>query len=112
MPATRTRRDLVTEALAVLGVLGAGQAAEVEDFDEVDGHVDGLLSRLAKRNVLYVGDVEAIDAGVFDPLAVCLADAVKEKFGNPAINIAAAEDLLRQIRQSGPTYERARPEYF
>jgi hypothetical protein len=123
---SRTRADLVTEALDVLGVTATGQPAEVDDFDKVDDRVDQVIAKLAALEIVTVGDVTAIPDEWFDDLATILADAVKNKFGLGAEDVArlerdglgvppgtgAAAMSLKIMTRNKPTGETATAEYF
>ncbi len=77
----KTRHDLVNRALAELGVVGAGQTASAEDFDEIDKAVAPVMSDLATRDIWVWGDPDAYDDDAFDHLAVLLANARARAFG-------------------------------
>lgn len=114
---SKTRRDLVDRALGVLGVLAAGQSAEVEDVANVDSYVDTTVSDLEARDIYYVADVEEVDPSIFDDLAKVLANNAREEFGladDPrlAATAAAAERSLSIKSAQGPTYKTLRTQYF
>ena len=50
----RNRRQLNEQALMYIGALESGQAAEVEDLDRMDGHVDAILAYLQAKDIFYV----------------------------------------------------------
>lgn len=110
--ATKTRRDLAIHGLKTLGVLASGQTAADEDVVELDDAIDGVLSRLRSEQVYDVANDEQIDAAAFEPLAVILADAVKEQFGGAALDIVGAKNMLRMLSRSGPTFEPMKSDYF
>lgn len=120
MSATRTRNDLVNEALANLGILAAGQIAAAEDFEAVDGKVDALVAWLEAVDIIDIDDIDAIPPEWFSSLAVLLADEAALMFGLPGIPHAAgspdptavAIDKLRLTTYGRPTYERLKQEYF
>lgn len=120
MSATRTRNDLVNEALANLGILAAGQTAAAEDFEAVDGKVDALVAWLEAVDIIDIDDIDAIPPEWFGPLAVLLADEAALMFGLPGIPssqsnpqpVQAAIDKLRLTSYGRPTYERLKQEYF
>jgi hypothetical protein len=78
---TRTRRNLVEQALMNLGVLASGQPAENEDVDRVNGLVDPTLAMLAASDIYYVAYDEEIPIEAFLALAAVLANAAKASFG-------------------------------
>jgi hypothetical protein len=118
--ATKTRIELIYQALESLGVLAAGQTPAAEDFAAVDGHVDALIATLAARDLVTVDDIDAIPMEWFLSLAVLLADRAANTFGLPSLPmapgtpnpVAAAEAELREIIYARPTFEPLRAEYF
>lgn len=123
---SKTRKDLVLEALDILGITATGQAAETEDVDKVDDRVPTTLAKLSALEIVTVGDVEAIQDEWFDDLAAILADCVKNKFGltaddqqrltagglgNPPGTGAAALSL-KQMTRARPTREVVKSDYF
>lgn len=107
-----TRRDLVDQALRDLGVLPANAAPSAADVATVDAKVDGTLERLDSLGIVSVPDPSDIDDRLFNPLAICLADACKSEFGVAAVDVAAAEYMLRRLMAVGPDYSVAAGEYF
>ena len=113
----KTRRDLCDRALDNLGVLDAGQSAEVEDLASVDSFVETTIDDLRERDVFYFPDTEEFDSSVFEDLAVCLASNARHKFGlagDPRLPASAlnAEKNLRIKSAQGPTYQTAKTVYF
>lgn len=111
---TKTRADLVNQALANLGVLAAGQTADTEDYDSVDSHVDQMFASLEARDVATIDDENEIPAEWFPSLSTLLADDAAAEFGaqsNPAI-VRLAENTLREINRGKPTYMPLKPDYF
>lgn len=111
---TKTRADLVNQALANLGILAAGQTADTEDYDAVDGHVDQMFASLEARDVATIDNEDEIPAEWFQSLATLLADDAAAEFGapsNPAI-VMMAENTLREINRGKPTYQPLRADYF
>jgi len=115
--ALKTRRDLVDEALGVLGVVGSGQSPEVEDVAKVDGKINATIDDLRARDVIYIPDYDEIDTEIFLDLATCVAGKCMADFGlanDPRITAMAvvAENSLSIKSAQGPTYTRLRTEYF
>lgn len=110
--ATHTRQELVTQACYDLGVAYPGQAPQSEDYADVDKFLDGLLSQLVRRGVVYVQNDEAIEDEFFRPLAILLANEAKTEFGGGDFDVAGAESRLREMNRSGPTYELMQGTYF
>ncbi len=109
---TKTRRQLVNQACKNLLNLPAGQSPNADDYESVDGFVDGLIRRLSSRDIIDVGDADAIEPDVFDPLAVLLADAAKAEFGGGEFDVMKAERDLREISAAEPTYAILKTDYF
>ena len=108
----KTRTDLIRRALDHLGITATGQSVSAEDQASVDGAVDGVLAELAMREVVYVADSDAIPTEWFEALSLCLADAISPAYGAAgtltALVIApmtGAEDRLRLMQRSRPTYQ-------
>jgi hypothetical protein len=118
--ATKTRNDLVNQALRNLGVLAAGQTADAEDFQAADGHIDQVIASLSARDIVTVDDDDAIPAEWFDPLAVLVADDAAMEFGlagvpaspGAANPVLSAENSLRLMVRGRPTYEPLKVNYF
>ena len=117
---TKTRNDLLQQALGELGILAPGQTPAAEDTAAIDDHVDGLIASLSRRNIITVDDVEAIPEEWFLALATLLADRAATSFGMPGMMaspgaqnpVAAAEAELREIEYARPTFEPLRTHYF
>ena len=86
--AYRNSTDLITEALANLGVLVAGQVADVEDFNYVSEKLDSIMRMLAGMEICLVADTDNIPGEWFAPLADIVASECATKFG------AAGQDLI------------------
>lgn len=120
MSLTKTRNDLVNQALRNLGILAAGQTADTEDFEAVDDHVDGTLAQLAVRDIVTIVDDDDIPIEWMEALSVVLADAAAIEFGQAGIPtspekpnpVGDAEALLREMNRGRPTGEPQRGEYF
>lgn len=123
---SKTRKDLVLEALDILGITATGQPAETEDLDKVDDRVPTTLAKLSGLEIVTVGDVEAIQDEWFDDLAAILAHCCMNKFGvtaddqqrltagglgNPPGTGAAALSL-KQMTRARPTREVVKSDYF
>ncbi len=105
---TKTRRELIDQALDNLGVLVIGQAPSDEDVSKIDGRLDAVLELLAARDIVYVPDAGApgpptggeIELSIFLPLADILAWRCAGAFnlaGEPSLKVLndqAEEDLL------------------
>lgn len=117
---TKTRTDLINQALADLGVLAAGQTPDAEDNDAVDKYIDPLIAELASRDLPQVDDSDAIPLEWFLPLAILLASEAATEFGMSGLPtseanpdpVATAERRLREVAYARPTGEPQRTEYF
>jgi hypothetical protein len=119
--ATRTRRELVNEALVNLGVLAAGQQPDSEDFEAVDNKFEPLMEWLEAAQIIDLDtSVDEIPNEWFNALAVLLADESALMFGLPGVPaapnapspVALAIDKLRLVTYGRPTYERLKTEYY
>jgi hypothetical protein len=111
MPKTRT--DLINEALDLLGVVGSGQTPAAEDRAVIDGKIAPKLAELARREIVYVPDPDAVDDEIFDALATLLAEEAGPKFGRPrdiAVRLEAEGRLIAM--QGGAAPETVRAEFF
>ena len=120
MATVKTRNDLVNEALENLGILAAGQTANAEDFEAVDGKVDQLVLYLESIELCSIDNIEEIQPEIFSALAVLLADECALKFGLPGVPaspsnpapVQTAQDRIKQVTYGRPTFERLKTEYF
>jgi hypothetical protein len=136
MTVFRTTTDLVTEALANLGVLAAGQPTDPEDFAYVQEKLDAIFRKLAGLEIVYLPDAtnpntaNNIPSQYFSDLADIVAGECATKFGATPENYvmlvnrglggvqgvdvgygAAAKSLRAMVRQR-PTFEVLRVEYL
>lgn len=110
---SKTRRDVVSQALANLGVLAAGQSPSAEDFTTVDGHVDSVKDALRQRDIVDI-DFSNLPDGYFMPLAALVADSAANEFGlpsNPA-RVLGAETAFRQMTYNRPSRLPLQVDYF
>ena len=118
--ATRTRIDLVYQALEVLGVLAAGERRLRKTSRRSMGTLEPLIATLSARDIVTVDDADRIPMEWFLSLAVLLADRAADTFGLPALPTApgspnpvtAAEAELREIVYARPTFEPLRADYY
>lgn len=122
----RTSADLITEALANLGVLAAGQAQDPEDTNYVAEKLDAIFRKLAALEICVVPDQNSIPGEFFSDLADIVASECALKFGANTEDYArlvkrglgeppgtgAAALALKAITRGRPTYEVARTQYF
>ncbi len=114
-----TRSDLINRTLGKLGVRAAGQTPNAEDYDNVDGYLDGTLASLAARDVVFVADADAIPSAFLNDIASILARDAASEFGVMADELAkiesqaaAAEYSLKVMQRPTTSYQRTRSEYF
>jgi hypothetical protein len=79
-----TASDLVTEALANLGVIAAGQTIAPEDFNYVNDRLDAIFRKLGALEIVYVADPGNIPGEFFVDLASIVAGECATKFGASA----------------------------
>lgn len=79
--ATKTRTQLVNDALGKLMVVGSGQSPDAEDFDKVNAKVDGLILQLSADEVCEIANDDEIPTEWFDDLASLLANRCANDFG-------------------------------
>lgn len=128
--AFRTRQDLVTEALANIGVLAAGQPVDPEDYNYVDEKLDAIMRMLSALQVVTITDLNNIRGEFFSPLADIVAGECCTKFGSTSDDVvmlvnkglggvqgidrgngAAAKDL-RAMNRGFPTGEILQSDFF
>lgn len=126
----RSSADLVSEALANLGVLAAGQPIDPEDFNWVNEKLDSIYRKLAGLEVVYVADADNIPGAWFSDLADIVAGECASKFGiagdeyvklvNKGLGGAAGVEIgagtaaksLKIMNRGRPTYEVLRMQNF
>jgi hypothetical protein len=126
----RNSVDLVNETLANLGVLVAGQTADVEDFNYVNEKLDAVLRKLSDLEVCDIPDQNNIPGQWYSDLADILAGECCTKFGSSGdeyvklinkglggvqgvdVGQGAAAKSLRQMRRGRPTGEILKSHYF
>lgn len=118
----KTRNDLVSKALGNLGILAAGQVADAEDFEAVDGYVEPLVAWLESAEIYDFDniDTEGVPDDVFIPISLLLADNAALEFGLPGLPASAdrpnprqaAIDDIRLVTYARPTYQTQKTEYF
>lgn len=115
----KSRAELVREALDLLGILQAGQDPSAEDTDVVDDKVEPTLAGLRTLEIIEIGDPEAIPDEVFLQVAAFLAEKCVQTFGLMGAEAQrvsdarqVAEQEIRIMTRSRPTYETAGSEYF
>lgn len=108
---TKTRQELIIEALDQLGIIVPGQAPSSTVINKVDEIFDPVVERLAELGIYYVddqGDIGPtggeIQSSAFLSLGAYLANAAAAKFNLPAdtklkaLAIEAEQDLRTLTR--------------
>lgn len=126
----RTTNDLVTEVLANLGVLSAGQPVDPEDYSYVSEKLDSIFRKIAGLEIVYVADANNIPGAWFSDLADIVAGECATKFGATPddyvklvnkglggvngidVGQGAAAKSLRAMMRGRPTGEVVRSEFF
>src|ERR1700721_2440673 len=108
----RTRGDLITETLATLGVLSAGQPPDPEDYNYVGEKLDAVIRELAALEIVYAADIGTLgQAGSgnipgmwFTSISDILAGECAQKFGATPDDqiILKANGLGGGITPAGP----------
>jgi hypothetical protein len=113
---SKTQSELITKALSLINVVGAGQSPSAEDVATVEAVIEPLLAELSANGVVYVADSDAIDDSIFLPLARRLALEVAPDFDFTINDIDAAitraENRLRRLNATQPTEEAQQATYY
>lgn len=101
---SKTRAELIDQALIRLQILVVGQSPSAEDVQKMDGLVDAACARLAALGIYYVsdpGEVGPTGGSIEDEAFLAIADYVAsfhlvadERMQALAI---LAEDVLRKL---------------
>ena len=116
---TRKQPELIDEILENLGILAAGQTANVEDSTRVQELLPSVQPFLAAKEIAYIPDFDNIPQGVFIPLAAVCAYVCHGKFGINGDELVtlksnsdeAAKDLYT-IYRGRPTYQPLKTDYI
>lgn len=112
---TKTREQLIIEALDQLGIIVPGQAPSATIVNKVDTILDPIMEQLAELDIYYVDDAGgvgpsggAIRSSAFLALGAYLANAAAAKFNLPAdakLKALAieAEQTLRTLTRPSST---------
>lgn len=113
MSTTKTRSELVQEALQILVPLSTNDHS-AEDRDYVDGKVEPMLARLKEEGITYIPNPDAIPLEQFSYLAIILASSATENFATvlSTVDPAQAEQGLRAMRARAPSYAVLEACYF
>jgi hypothetical protein len=128
----RTLNDLISEVLAHLGILSAGQPVDPEDYNYVFSAYDGILRKLAGLEIITLSsyDTNSVPGAWFLDLASIIAGEVCQKFSytgqdrtdmmnaglgdgvSVEIGGGAAAKSLKQMTRLKPTLEPLKVTYF
>lgn len=114
MSLTKTRDELIQQALLSIGAILPGEAPAPEDYEVVDNLIDPMVAQLESESVYALQNADAIEMEAFLPIARILANTAGPHFG-AAINDDAKkrdEAILRKVGSTRPTYEALRTDYF
>lgn len=112
---TKTRHELLIEALDQLGIIVPGQAPSATILNKIDGIFDPVVEELTDLGIYYVDDPGqigptdgAIESSAFLSVAAYLANAAAPKFNLAAdVKLKAlaieAEQKLRTITRPAST---------
>src|SRR4029078_3043760 len=111
------RTDLIYRALRNLGALPQGQTPSNEEYQSISDLIDGMLAELAKRDIVYVKDVDHLSEHFLQPLGHILAWRAAPEFGSAADQALAAlavqaEMPLKSMEAARYTREIAESDYF
>lgn len=93
----KTKAELVSRALSVLGIVGAGQTPSVENSNAVGDAVGPMVAQMVANDDLWLFDIEAIPDAVFLPLSDLLANVVADDFGQ-AFDQGRQDRAMYQIK--------------
>ncbi len=112
---TKTRQELIIEALDQLGIIVPGQAPSSTVMNKMDGILDPALEKLSGLDIYYVADAGEIgptggeiESSAFLSIAAYLANTAAPKFNLPAdVKLKAlaleAEQDLRTLARPAST---------
>lgn len=96
-----TKTNLITDVLATLGVIGAGDTPSAEDLTFLGRVYDVKFAELSDRELVYWPNtglnVPEIPSQVYGVLSDVLVNHVSGVFGKmvrPPLDVRAAEDLI------------------
>jgi hypothetical protein len=119
MSSTRSRNALILKILEKLGVAATGQPPEIEDTQRVDDNLDSLIAEMSAREIVDIGDLDAIEPEFFLSVASICAYELRDEFGvtgETLVDLMKKNDeaiaKLQVMTRVKPTYEPAKPSYF
>lgn len=86
-----------------LGTLEAGATPATEEAELISGPLSTILADLAARNVIYIGNPNAIEDQYFEPLVRYVAKLLGPDFGKDEdeAGVLRAERDLRKLARIG-----------
>lgn len=109
-----TSEDLAIRVLEKLLIVGAGQSPEDEDLEKVQAVIPRVFDTLSEDTIYTVSDADDIASSAFEWLAIVVAFYCATDFGKTPDGSALeyAEQRLRRLVSTQPSYEVLTPEYF
>ena len=92
----KTKRELVSDALVALRVIGAAETPTAEDYDEVADTYDDVLAELRDEGLCYWpntgNDVAEIPQSIFQALVLIVAHDCSDAFGKDSPTVQREGD--------------------
>lgn len=98
-----TQADLVKRIAAELRALGTGQNVEIEDEEQIELMLPGIIAEVAGLNIFYIADADSVPDAAFPAFVAYAAAILAPSYGlgeRPAER-AMAEDRLRVLQRIG-----------
>lgn len=99
----QTTSQLVSRVMYRLGLLEAGATPATEEAALISGPVATILADLAARNIIYIGNADAIEDHYFEALIRYCAKLLGPEFGKDEdeAGVQRAERNLRTLARIG-----------
>lgn len=111
----KTRAQFTQRIAEKLGAVEAGQSISGEDSVFIYDKIPAIAEALNADNIVYIGDIEAVDDEIFEDVSKMAADRfLPTDFGKQTdVNaVAAGEKTLRRITASRPSFAPLEIDYF
>lgn len=111
---TRSRTELLQEALQNVGAASSVDSPSAEDTALADGKIDSMFLQLQADEVCDMPDTESIPGEWFADLLIILTQNLWPAFGGSkdTAEVLLAEARLRRRNAGRPTSERQLVEWF
>lgn len=96
---SRTQDQLVNRVLLDMTVIGLGQTASDEVYEDVSGRCETIVAELNSRDVVNI-DLEQIDDGLFEPLIEYIIAKAGPGYGRgelDPVHLAMIEDRIKEV---------------